>query len=389
MTGTTSQGATERLHTVVIGGGQAGLSVGYHLARRNVPFAILEGRARVGDAWRSRWDSLRLFTPRRYDGLDGMPFPSGEDRFPTKGEMADYLEAYARRFELPVRTDARVERLWKDGDRFVLSAGGSQLEAQHVVVAMSDFQVPKTPDFATTLAPEIVQLHSRDYRNPGQLRAGGVLVVGAGNSGAEIALELARTGHETWLSGEVPGEIPFHIEGSGARFVFAPLMFRVAFHRMLTVDTPVGRKARVKMLAHAAPLIRTKTRALDAAGVRRVPRTTSTRDGAPQLADGRVLDVANVVWCTGYHPGFRSWIDLPVLDERGYPVHERGRAVAEPGLWFAGLHFLYAMSSAMVHGVGRDAERIAAAIAGAGAPSVPGYAPPTRAMAGVLPDARA
>ena len=389
MTSTTSLGATERLHTVVIGGGQSGLSVGYHLARRDVPFVILEGHERVGDTWRNRWDSLRLFTPRRYDGLDGMPFPTGADRFPTKGEMADYLEAYARRFALPVRTGVRVGRLWKEGNRFVLSTGQSLIEAEHVVVAMSGYQQPKTPAFASTLAPDIVQLHSRDYRNPGQLRDGAVLVVGAGNSGAEIALELARAGHETWLSGEATGEIPFHIEGNAARFVFAPLMFRVAFHRVLTVDTPIGRRARVKMLTRAAPLIRTRARTLDAAGVRRVPRTTGTRDGAPQLADGRVLDVANVVWCTGYHPDFRSWIDLPVLDDNGYPVHDRGRTVAEPGLWFAGLHFLYAMSSAMVHGVGRDAERIAAAIAGSPAQSGPASAPPRRALAGVLPDARA
>jgi putative flavoprotein involved in K+ transport len=287
----------ERIPTVIVGGGQAGLSVGYHLARRGLPFVILEGSARIGDAWRRRWDSLRLFTPARYDGLPGMPFPAGTDRFPSKGAMADCLAAYARRFALPVRTGVRVDRVWKEGGRFHLSADGASFEAEQVVVAMSGYQVPKVPAFAAALAPDTVQLHSCDYRNPGQLREGGVLVVGAGNSGAEIALELARTGWPTWLSGRVTGEIPFRIEGTAARFVLAPLMFRLVFHRVLTVDTPIGRRARPKILAGHSPLIRVKTRTLDAAGVERVPRTTGTDGGRPVLEDGRVLDAP----ITRYH----------------------------------------------------------------------------------------
>ncbi len=355
-------GETERVQVVVIGAGQAGLSVGYHLARRGVRFVILEAKARVGDSWRERWDSLRLFTTGRLDSLDGMPFPAPGHRFPTKDEMADYLEDYAARFALPVRTGVRVTRLTRRGDRYIVSAEGQRFEADHVVVAMATYQEPRIPAFAGELAPEIGQLHSLVYRRPSQLKAGGVLVVGAGNSGAEIALEAVRNGHPTWLSGRDTGKIPFRIDTLLSRFVLQPLLLRVIFHRLLTVDTPMGRKARPKIIASGGPLIRTRLNDLLAAGVRRVPRTAGIRDGKPVLEDGTVLDVSNVVWCSGFHPGF-SWIDLPVLDEHGEPRHERGLLPDEPGLSFVGLHFLYSMSSTMIHGVGRDAERIAEAAA--------------------------
>ena len=352
----------ERVHTVVIGAGQAGLSVGYHLARRGIPFVILDANARVGDTWRRRWDSLRLFTPARFDGLVGMPFSGPAHRFPTKDEMADYLEAYAARFALPVRTGARVTSLTKEGDRYLVTAGDLRFEADNVVVAMATYQEPRIPAFAVELAPGIAQLHSRQYRRPTQLSPGGVLVVGAGNSGAEIALEAARTGHPTWLSGPSTGQVPFRIESLLSRFLLQPLLLRVIFHRLLTVDTPMGRKVRPKVLAAGAPLIRTKAKDLAAAGVLRVGRTAGTRHGRPLLDDGTVLDVNTVVWCTGFHPGF-SWIELPVLDEHGEPRHQRGLLPEAPGLYFVGLHFLYSMSSTMIHGVGRDAERIADAVA--------------------------
>ncbi len=346
----------ERFETVVIGGGQAGLSVGYHLAKRGRPFVILEANGRIGDSWRKRWDSLRLFTPARYNGLDGWSFPAEDWSFPTKDEMADYLEAYAARFDLPVRTGVRVERLSRDGDQFVVETNGGVFEAENVVVAMADFQRPRAPEFAGDLDPAIVQIHSYDYRNPSQLREGGVLIVGAGNSGAEISLEVCRT-HHTYLSGRDTGHMPFRIEGTAARLLFAPLALRFVFHRVLTVNTPIGRRARPKMLSRGAPVIRVKPRDLAACGVERVPRTVGARDGLPLLEDGRVLEAANVIWCTGYHPGF-SWIDLPVFGTEG-PMHERGIVASEPGLYFVGLEFLYAMSSVMVHGVGRDAEHIA------------------------------
>ena len=364
----------EKIETIVIGGGQAGLSMGYHLARRGAEFLILEAHQRIGDSWRKRWDSLRLFTPARFDALPGLPFPAHPDAFPTKDEMADYLEAYARHFNLPVRTGLRVSRVSELEDGFLVEAGDREFLAGHVVVAMADFQRPRVPQFGGELDPRIVQLHSSEYRNPAQLAEGDVLVVGVGNSGAELAMEFTRAGHRTWLSGRPSGEIPFRIDGAPARLFLRQLLFRVVFHRILTIRTPFGRRVQPRMRSHAAPLIRTKSKHLTAAGVMWVPRTVGVRGGRPLLEDGRLLQVSNVVWCTGFDPGF-SWIDLPVFDERGDPMHRRGVAVAEPRLSFVGLQFLYAMSSSMIHGVERDADYIAEQITSAGrvaeaAPSV-------------------
>jgi putative flavoprotein involved in K+ transport len=351
-------GTPERFDVIVIGGGQAGLSVGYHLAQRGLSFVILESHPRIGDSWRTRWDSLRLFTPARYDGLDGMRFPAPPHSFPTKDEMADYLEAYARHFKLPVRAGTRVERLMREGDRYVVIAGGRRLEAGHVVIAMASYQRPKVPMFAKDLDPAIVQMKSLDYRRPDQLPPGNVLVVGAANSGAEIALDLVRSGRRVWLSGRNPGEVPFPIENPLTLRVVVPILFRVVFHRIMTVDTPIGRRARPDFMKKGLPLIRTKFAHLRKAGVTLVPRTEGVSDGRPKLADGTALDVASVVWCTGFDIG-RQWIDLPVFDERDEPIQHRGIVTSEPGLYFVGPHFLYAASSTMIHGIGRDAERVA------------------------------
>ena len=351
---------TECVHTVVIGGGQAGLSVGYFLQRRGIPFVILEANARIGDSWRQRWDSLRLFTTARWDALAGMPFPAAPDEFPTKDQMADYLEAYAAKFRLPVRTGARVDRLWKGDGGYLIATAGGLLEAEHVVIAMANYQAPRIPAFAAQLGGDVLQLHSRDYRGPGQLRAGGVLIVGAGNSGAEIAMDVARAGHDVWLSGRDVGHMPFHIDSAVALKVVQPVLFRFVFHRLLTVDTPMGRKARPAIISRGAPLIRTRPIDLEEAGVERVPRTAGARDGKPLLEDGRLLDAANVIWCTGFHPGL-EWIELPIFDDAGEPIHHRGFVRGER-IAFVGQHFLYSMSSSMIHGVARDAERVANAI---------------------------
>lgn len=355
--------ALERVHTVVVGGGQAGLSVGYHLAKRGVQFVILDANARIGDSWRHRWDSLRLFTPACHAGLDGMPFPARPFSFPTKNEMADYLATYARKFALPVRLGVRVDRVSRLADKFLVVAGDQRFEAENVVIAMAHYQRPRIPPFAAELADGIVQFHSLEYRSPAQLRAGNALIVGAGNSGAEIALETVQS-HRTWLAGPDTGHVPFRIDGFASRLALSRLVLRVLFHRVLSVATPIGRKVRPKMLRKAAPLIRVKPRDLVAAGVVRVPRVVGVRNGLPLLEDGRVIDVANVVWCTGFHPGF-SWLDLPVLGANGEPQHRGGIVTGEPGLYFVGLHFLYAFSSDMIHGVGRDAARIAQAVSSA------------------------
>ena len=350
----------ERVPTIVIGAGQAGLSVGYHLARRGLPFLILDANERIGDQWRQRWDSLRLFTPARYDALDGLPFPGDPHRFPTKNEMADYLESYATRFELPLRTSARVNRLWREDGRFMLDVGGSRMEADNVIVAMSSFQRPRVPAFADELDRDIVQIHSSDYRSLSQLREGGVLIVGAGNSGSEIARETIPR-HATWMAGRDVGQIPFRIGSLAGRLLLIRLVLRVLFHRVLTLSTPIGRKVRPKATSRGGPLIRVKTKDLDAAGVKRVPRMAGVREGRPLLEDGQILDVANVVWCTGFDPG-HAWIDLPVF-EQGEPAQWRGVVQSQPGLYFVGLHFLYALSSTMIHAVGRDAAYVAEHVA--------------------------
>ena len=356
--------APERVETLVVGGGQAGLAVGYYLAQRDLPFVILDSNERVGDSWRKRWDSLRLFTPARFNALPGMAFPGPARVFSTKDEVADYLEAYAARFELPLRTGIRVDRLSRNGTSFMVEAESLRFEADNVVVAMGSDQVPRIPAFADQLDPGIVQLHSCDYRNPAQLQEGSVLAVGVGNSGGEIAIEVVKE-HPTWLAGKETGHVPFRIERALARFVFLPLLFRFIGHRVLTVRTPMGRRVRPKLLSHGAPLVRVKPNDLAAAGVERVPRVVDVRGGLPLLEDGRVLEAANVIWCTGFRPDF-SWIDLPVFgeeDEPIEPIHHRGTVSDEPGLYFVGLFFLYAMSSGFLPGVGRDAAHIVKAIA--------------------------
>jgi putative flavoprotein involved in K+ transport len=349
----------ERFETVIVGGGQAGLATGYHLARLGRSFVILDAGARVGDPWRGRWDSLRLYTPARYSGLPGWPFPGEPFHYPARDEVADYLEAYAARFELPVRPGIRVDRLSRQGDRFLVAAGDRRFEAANVVVAAGAYHHPRVPGFAAELDPAIRQLHSSAYRRPDQLRDGGVLVVGAANSGAEIALELSAS-HPVWLSGRHPGNEPAR---AGSRFdrVATPAIW-FAFSRVLSVDNPVGRRLRPKLLTAAAPLARVRRRDLAAAGVERVPRTAGARDGLPLLEDGRVLEVANVVWCTGFRHDF-GWIDLPVFDDDGEPRHDRGVVADQPGLYFVGLFFLSSVTSALVGGVGRDAGHVAAKLA--------------------------
>ena len=352
----------ERLDVVVIGGGQAGLSAGYHLQRAGARFVILDANPRIGDAWRNRWDSLRLFTPAKFDSLDGMAFPASGNYFPTKDEMADYLEQYAQRFELPVRTNMRVERLFKRGGRYVARAGAFEFEADHAIVAMAKYQRMKLPPFAGGLSSEIAQLHSSAYRNLRQLRPGPVLLVGFGNSGADIALEAARGGHRAWLAGPDTGELPFRPEGFLGRNLFMPLVLGIVFRHVLTVNTPIGRRARPSIVAKGAPRIRVKAVDLAAAGVERTPRVVGVQDGLPLLEDGRTLPAANVIWCNGYRPGL-DWIDLPIFDEHGEPKHRSGVVEDQPGLYFLGLPFLHSMSSSMIQGVGRDAARIVAAMA--------------------------
>lgn len=348
---------TEHVETVIIGAGQAGLSVGYHLARRNRPFVILDAIERVGDNWRCHWDSLRLYSPARAAALPGMRFPAPPMAYPTKDEMADFLEAYAARFELPVRPGVRVRRVSRENGTYVVTPDGPSYACDNVVVASGTFgRTPHVPHFAGELDPRIVQMHSSAYKNPSQLQPGGVLVVGASHSGGDIAYEAGSAGHPTVLSGPIHGEVPFNIEGRPAHVVF-PVLFFLAKH-LLTLRTPLGRKMRPEVRAHGGPLIRVKRADLARVGVEMVPeRTVGVSGGLPMLDGGRVLDVANVVWCTGFRQDF-SWIDLPVTGEDGWPRETRGVVPSSPGLYFVGLAFQYAFTSMLVGGVGRDAEHV-------------------------------
>ena len=351
-----SRGRMNQHHgTVVIGGSQAGLAVGYHLKQRGLPFVILDEHDRIGDAWRKRWDSLRLFTPGRYDCLPGMRFPGSPSSYPTKDEIADYLEGYARAFELPVRTGVKVDRVSKAGERFAVTCGNDTLFCENVVVATGASHHPRIPPFARELDQRIFQLHSKEYRNPSQIQDGGVLVVGAGNSGAEIAIELAPH-HQTWLSGRDTGQEPTRA-GTLPDQLVTPIMWFMATR--LKVKNPIGRKLRDHFLnpPRGIPLGRVRRKDFAAAGIERVARVAGVKNGLPVLEDGRVLDVSTVIWCTGYAPNY-DWIDLQLPIQNGYPVHDRGVVQSCPGLYFIGLLFLYSLSSALVGGVGRDAKHI-------------------------------
>ena len=344
----------ERYDTVVVGGGQAGLAVGYELAARNLDFVILDAERRVGDVWRRRWDSLRLFTPAAFSGLPGMPFPAPPAHLPDKDEVAAYLERYAERFDLPVRHDTRVDTLAWDGERYAVHAAGTRFEAANVVVATGPFQRPRIPALAERLAPEIHQLHSSRYRSPFDLPDGPVLVVGAGNSGAQIALELSRF-RKVWLAGRDTGHLPRRLLGRDLFDWLWPVMHRA------TADTRLGRRLRARAFGGADALIGIPERTLAGAGVVRKGRLDDERGGIPVCGD-EVLQPRVVIWSTGFRPDY-GWIELPVLDERGHPRHRRGVASDAPGLFFVGLRFQHRMTSSLLGGVGADAEFVADQVA--------------------------
>ncbi len=353
---------SQHIQTLIIGGGQAGLAAGHHLARRGLPFLILDADARIGDHWRDRWDSLRLYSPAASDGLPGMPFPAAAFHYPTGREMGDYLAAYAEQFRLPVRSGVRADRVApRPGGGFLVTAGEERIVADQVVIATGAFQRPHVPAFAAKLDPAIRQLHSHEYREPSQLQPGPVLVVGLSHSGADIAIEVKRS-HPTILSGRAHGQLPVAVIDRKKARVLWPLL-NFAFAHVLTIRTPMGRKMRPEIRKGGGPLLRVRLPDLDAAGVERYDaRVEGVRDGRPMLAGGRVLDVANVLWCTGYRPDY-GWIAAPVTGPDGWPEEIRGVSPSVPGLYFLGIPFQYAFTSMLVAGAGRDAgyvvERIA------------------------------
>ena len=374
-----TNGDTRRVQTVVIGAGQTGLATAYYLTRAGQECLVVHENGRVGDQWRQRYDSLRLNTPAGRDGLPGMPFPAPPHSFPTGRQMGDYLEEYVRAHGIQVAHRARVQRVDRLSDGgYQVACSGMVVYADQVVVATGGEHHPRLPDIASRLDPGI----RRDPFRPVPRPVAATARSGAGRRRLAVrrrpGAECAQAGHETWLSGTVKGEIPFDIESRRARLA-VPVLFFIATH-VLTERTPVGRAVRPRIRAGGTPLIRVKRRHLDAAGVHRVEsRTTGAVDGRPRLADGTVLDVANVLWCTGFGQNF-SFIHPPVVGEDGWPRDTGGVVPESPGLYFVGLLFQRGFYSMLIGGAGRDAKHIAKHILAADAkraaphPAVPAAA---------------
>lgn len=343
---------TTDIETVIIGAGQAGLATGHHLQGRGRPFVILDASSRIGDNWRQQWDTLKLYSPAQYDGLPGMPFPAKKWSFPGKDQVGDYLENYARHFELPVRLETRVQSVERQGEQYAVTTDRGRYRCDNVVVATGTFgRTPNVPSVADQLDPSILQLHSSEYRRAGQLRDGPVLVVGASHSGTDIAYEVAQT-HPTILAGRDCGQIPPPLESRRMRMIFPVLLF--AWRHVLTRRTPIGRKEMAEIRHHGGPMLRVKRADLAARGVERVTsRIEEVRGGLP-VVDGTPREVSTVVWATGFRQTF-DWIRLPVFGEDGYPRELRGVVAEAPGLFFCGLSFQYSFSSMLMSGAGRDA----------------------------------
>jgi putative flavoprotein involved in K+ transport len=338
---------------VVVGAGQAGLAAGYFLARTGLRFVLLDANETVGASWRNRWDSLRLFTPARYNGLPGLKFPGPKYGLPGKGDVADYLACYASQYRLPMALRTAVRTLRRKGGRFVLTTSdGRSITSAAVIVATGANQRPHIPAFSPAMAGHIVQMHSSSYRRPEQLPHGTVLVVGAGNSGVQIALELAQAGREVLLSGRDTGSMPRRLLGRDIYDWLWPTLMRPS------VQSPIGRRLMNGRLFAGDPLVGMPASLADRPGLLRTARTVSAQGGLPQLADGRLVsNLSAIVWCTGFRPDY-AWIELPALGLDGYPAHFRGIALRIAGLGFLGMRFQYRMGSALLGGVGEDAEYV-------------------------------
>jgi putative flavoprotein involved in K+ transport len=348
--------------TLIVGAGQAGLSTAYWLQKYGCSALVVDHHARVGDQWRERYASLRLNTPAKYDGQPGMPFPAPRNSYPTGRELGDYLEQYATTMGIEVRGSTTVMRIERQpAGTYLVTCSDTSFVAHQVVVATGGEQHPKVPDFADELDPGIRQIHSHDYHGPEQLLPGPVLVVGASQSGADLALEAAEAGHETWMSGKVVGEVPVPFGSRRARMIL-PVLWFLANH-VLTLSTPIGRRAQAQVRKGGTPLVRVRREDLARAGVTHLEaRTVGTEDGRPRLADGQVLDVATVLWCTGFRQDF-TIVHPSVTGSDGWPVDEAGIVPSSPGLYFGGLLFQRGFYSMLIGGAARDSRRTARHIA--------------------------
>jgi putative flavoprotein involved in K+ transport len=346
------------LDAIVIGGGQAGLAMGYHLANRGLRFQILDAGTDVGHVWRSRWDSLTLFTPAQYDSLPKLDFDAAPDTYPGKDDVADYLQAYATKFDLPIKLDARVTSLSRVNGSYIAETTQGEFAAKQIVVATGPFQVPITPAIGGTLDPEVTQIHSADYRRPEQLPSGRTLVVGGGNSGCQIARDLSATRPVELAVGKKLPTLPQRILGRDLWWWGSA----VGLTTRITSDSRLGRRlaGRDQVIGEGPKHLAKRH------GVRLHPRATEAVGRTVTFADGDASDFVAVVWATGYRVD-HSWIDVPdAKDEQGRIVQERG-VTPSAGLYTLGLSWQHTRASALLGWVGTDAVFIAEHMAALGA----------------------
>ncbi|MFO7934726.1 MAG: NAD(P)/FAD-dependent oxidoreductase [Bacteroidales bacterium] len=327
-----------------MGAGQSGLAAAYYLKKANEDFIILEIEDQAGSSWRNRWDSLRLFTPAQHDSLPGFPFPSARGTLPTKNEMADYLSDYIEKYSLPDEFGTKVIELDKTKEGYLILTSKGNINADNVIVATGTNPYAYIPAFAAELDKNIVQIHSSDYKNPLLFPAQDTLVVGAGTSGMEIAIELSKS-RPTMISGKGTPHIP--------DLALLGTLYCLFIHYILTVSTPIGRKVGPKILNGGAPLISVSMREVEKAGISQLPRLKGVHKGLPLLDDEQTLTVTSIVWATGYRPDF-SWIKFEVTDRTGWPKNKRGVSSEYRGLYFVGMVFQFGLTSGLVGGVGRD-----------------------------------
>lgn len=342
---------------IIIGGGQAGLAVSYYLSHAGVDHLVLERNQRVGDQWRARWDSLKLFTPAQYNHLPGEKFPAPKGSFANKDQVADYLEDYAFRQDLPLRFNCAVTEVRQQGGGYAVETSQGTFYAPQVVVATGAFQKPIIPHCSKDINEEVLQIHSSQYRNPQQLKPGKVLVVGAGNSGVQIAEELSRS-HEVWLAGRDNGGLPRTVLGMDIYW-----WLKLSGIYNATVHSPVVKRLKAKGFGKGDPLVGRKLeQVVEKCGLKRLGKVKAAKNGQLIFEQGEVLDFPdNIIWATGFRPDF-SWIKLPVFGEDGHPVHSRGVVEGAEGLYFIGLRLLYRLKSSLLGGVGDDARYTASEI---------------------------
>lgn len=359
----------DRFDAIVIGGGQSGLAAGYYLSRAGRAFLIVDANQRCGDTWRGRWDSLRLFSPSQYDSLPGLPLRLPKGAFPGKEALADYLEGYAHHFNLPILRGRTVTRVARQARDFIVECGNRTFSCANVIVATGAYSSPRIPDSSALLSPSIQQVHSSGYRRPEDVVGDRVLVVGFGTSGVEIAIELAAAGRRVFLSGRTTAQalskfVPAIFASKNPILRLIGAAYWNFMHRVVTIDTPIGRKAKSQISLRGQPLIRLSRRDALAAGVEHVARLAGVTEGQPYLEDGRALDISAVVWCTGFRPNYK-FLELPgcPFDGKGLPIAPHGIVRQIPGLYFIGLPFQTGLTSTLVGGAGRDAALVVRHIA--------------------------